>query len=62
MDLGSAFAVDGVIQGGYDTNGRHMSAFTLSYSDDGSSWTVVGSKTGLSFPGFFAASSIYTFP
>lgn len=57
-----AAAVDGVQQGFYDTDGRHINGFTLQSSDDDSSWTTVGSKSGLAFGSAHAYSSIYSFP
>lgn len=62
VDLGTAMAVDGVKQGGYDTADRYMTDFTLQYSNDASSWTTLGSKTGLAYPGNNTLSSTYTFP
>lgn len=56
--------VNGVKQGGGDgdTGVRYITGFTLQYSDDDSSWTTLGSKSGLSHPGVFTLSSEYSFP
>lgn len=62
IDLGSAMAVDGVKQAGFDTSGRHMVDFTLQYSDDASSWTTLATKTGLAYPGNNTLSSTYAVP
>ena len=62
VDLGTAMVVDGVKQGGFDNSNRYMSAFTLQYSSDDSSWTTLGSKSGLSYPGNNTLSSTYSFP
>lgn len=54
--------VAGVKQAPSDTGaGRHMSAFTLSRSDDGVNWIVVGSKSGLAEPAVFTLSDEYDF-
>lgn len=58
----TAKAIDGVAQGGFDTSDRYMAGFTLEYSDDNSSWTPLGSKSGLSYPGNNTLSSVYSFP
>lgn len=54
--------VTGVKQGGYDTSDRYMDTFTLEHSDDGVSWTALGTKSGLAYPGNFTLSTEYTFP
>lgn len=54
--------VDGVKQGGFDTSSRYMHAFTLEYSDDGSTWFSAGSKSGLTYPGNYTLSGLYSFP
>jgi hypothetical protein len=59
---GGERAINGVKQGGYDTNNRYMAAFTLQHSDDNAAWTTLGSKSGLSYPGNNTLSSEYTFP
>jgi hypothetical protein len=41
---------------------RHMSAFTLQYSTNDTTWTTLGSKSGLSYPGPTELSSLYSFP
>jgi hypothetical protein len=61
IDLGSAKLVTGVKQGGFDTNNRHMSAFTLQKSKDNSSWTTVGSVSGLAYPGNNTLSALIPF-
>ena len=60
MDLGSAQLVNGIKQGGFDTSNRYMSAFTLQYSSDASSWTTLGSASGLSYPGNNTLSALIT--
>lgn len=62
FDLGVARGVNGVKQGGFDTSTRYMSGFSLQYSDDASSWTTLGSKSGLTYPGNNTLSSVYSFP
>lgn len=62
VEFGSPVAIDGVRQAGFDTSSRYMDAFTLEYSDDGSTWFEYGSKSGLTYPGNNTLSSIYTFP
>lgn len=52
-------AVDGVRQAGYDTSGRHISGFSLSYSNDGETWTASSALTGLAYPGNLTCSEIY---
>ena len=54
--------VTGVEQGGFDTSTRYMSAFTLQWSDDDSTWIDAGSKSGLSYPGNNTLSETYDFP
>lgn len=54
--------VDGVKQGFYDTDGRHINGFTLEFSDDDSSWTPYGTKSGLTFGSNNSYSTLYTFP
>jgi hypothetical protein len=51
MDLGSGKVVNGIKLGGFDTANRYPTAFTLERSTDDSSWTVVASVSGLSYPG-----------
>jgi len=60
--FGTAQAVDGVKQAGFDTSDRYMAGFTLQWSDNGSTWTTLGSKSGLSYPGNNTLSSLYTIP
>ena len=62
VDLGSPMVVDGVKQGGFDDSERYMNAFTLEYSDNDASWTALGSKSGLTYPGNNTLSSTYSFP
>lgn len=63
FDFGLGFerSINGVKQGGFDTSGRHMHAFTLEYSDDGSTWFSAGSKSGLTYPGNNTLSALYDF-
>lgn len=60
---GTESAVNGIKQAGASTGetNRFMQAFTLQYSDDGSSWTTLGSKSGLSEPGAGTFSALYSF-
>ena len=60
IDLGSAQYVNGIKQGGFDTYDRYMSAFTLQYSSDDSTWTTLGSVSSLSYPGDYTLSSLIT--
>ncbi len=62
IDLGSAMAVDGVKQAGFDTSDRYMTAFTLEYSDDNSTWTTAATKSGLAYPGNNTLSTVYSVP
>jgi hypothetical protein len=39
-----------------------MQGFTLQWSDDDSTWTTLGSKSGLSYPGNNTLSGLYSFP
>lgn len=55
-------AITAVKQAGFDTSTRYMDGFTLQYSDDGSSWTTLGTKSGLTYPGNNTLSAAYTFP
>jgi hypothetical protein len=58
-DFGSATEVNAIKQGGYDTSGRHISAFTVQASDDASIWFDVASFSALSYPGNNTLSSAY---
>jgi hypothetical protein len=60
VDLGSAQDVNGIKQGGYDASTRYISDFTLQYSSNGSTWTTLGSASGLSYPGNYTLSSLIT--
>jgi hypothetical protein len=60
VDLGTAQVVNGVKQGGFDTANRTISALTLQYSNDGTSWTTLGSASGLSYPGDNTLSPLIT--
>jgi hypothetical protein len=64
FDFGAANdkAINGVKQGGFDTNDRYMAAFSLQYSSNDSTWTTLGSKSGLAYPGNNTLSSLYSFP
>ena len=53
--------INGVKMGGYDTADRYPTTFTLSYSFNQTIWSVVGSKTGLTYPGNNTLSSLYSF-
>jgi hypothetical protein len=59
---GNDKAIDGVKQGGFDTSNRYIQAFSLQYSTDNSSWTTLGSKSGLTYPGNNTLSAMYSFP
>ena len=58
---GGDVVIDGVKQGWYDQAGRYMQEFTLQFSDNDSTWTTKGTKTGLTYPGNNTLSSEYTF-
>lgn len=58
---GNEKAIDGIKQGGFDTATRYMKEFTLSWSDNNSSWTPLGTKTGLTYPGNNTLSALYSF-
>jgi hypothetical protein len=60
VDLGTTQVVNGVKQGGFDTANRSISALTLQYSNDGTSWTTLGSASGLSYPGNNTLSPLIT--
>ena len=62
FDFGAAQTVDGVQQAGFDTSTRFMVDFDLQYSDDDSTWTSLGMKIGLPYPGNNTFSSTYAFP
>ncbi len=57
---GSARRIDGIKQGGLDNSSRYISAFTLEYSDDDTTWVSAGTQAGLSYPGNNTLSSVYT--
>lgn len=58
-DFGANVAnIDGVKFAGYDNNLRFPAAFSLAYSDDGSSFTVKDSVSGLTYPGNFTLTSL----
>lgn len=59
---GNEKAIDGVKIGGFDTANRFPTGFTLQYSSDNSSWTTLGSKSGLSYPGNYTLSTLYSLP
>ena len=44
-------AVTQVRQAGFDTSGRHITGFTIKYSDDGLTWTEQAVLSNLAYPG-----------
>lgn len=56
---GDATKVNGLKQAGFDTNNRYMAGFTVQFSDDGVSWTPLGTLSGLTYPGNNTLSSLY---
>lgn len=59
-DFGAATEVNALKQAGFDTSGRHMSAFTVQSSDDGSTWVDEGTFAGLAYPGNATFSAPYS--
>ena len=58
---GNEKAIDGIKQAGYDTSNRYIQTFSLQYSDDNATWTTLGLKNGLTYPGNNTFSSLYSF-
>lgn len=56
VDLGSAEEPDAIRIGGYDESSRYPTDIDVEYSDDGSSWTLQQSFSGLTYPGNYTLS------
>jgi hypothetical protein len=50
-DFGTNASPDALRIGGFDTTDRYPTDVDIEYSDDGSSWTLQQSFTGLTYPG-----------
>lgn len=61
LDFGSGVALDGIDEGSFDNAGRFIAQVRISYSDDGSAWTVHATPSGLIYPGERAQSNLVTF-
>lgn len=61
LQLGSSTNVDGIKLGSFDDASRYPTGFRLLKSDDGVSFTTVGTASGLTYPGNFTLSSLIPF-
>lgn len=61
LQLGTPTQVNSIKLGAYDNSARYPTAFTLKKSDDGVTWTTVGSVSGLTYPGEFTFSAAIPF-
>jgi hypothetical protein len=62
FDFGATVAIDGVKLGGFDTQDRYPTGFRLESSPDGTTWTAVGTKSGLVYPGNNTLSALIPVP
>lgn len=54
---GNAYLIDNFKQGGFDTSGRHIQGAIVESSNDGISWSLLKSVSGLTYPGSYTLSA-----
>jgi len=62
LGAGNDRPIDGFKQGGFDEANRCIEGCTLEFSDNASSWTALGSVSGLTYPGNFTLSALIPIP
>jgi hypothetical protein len=62
LDFGATVTINGVKIGGFDAQGRYPTGFRLESSPDGTTWTAVGTKSGLTYPGNNTLSALIPVP
>jgi hypothetical protein len=58
-DFGSATSVDGCRFAGFDTSDRYPSGFSVSGSDDASTWFLLGQQSGVAYPGHQSFTTVF---